>query len=247
MAPPQLEVVSSASQFSVRVQVLSSSLGGGRNKSVDYLSQGKDELIDLRKKKLEAKKAPKSSNKQTLPAKHEEFMDDLITKLKDEGDGIIDPFKIVESKVEKYRIHDVDTHWRIRKPQVGGKFVNVDQLKECLTYYALSNGFSLWFYTSSKTKLIAKCGLRPEKLKEQEKEKQRKWKRYQSTSTSEVEGSNCPWRCYGKEMTNEKSFQVISMTDEHSCEISYIETADSNEKNSALLAQHSVGMPKDGL
>ncbi|GKC09288.1 hypothetical protein Tco_1000898, partial [Tanacetum coccineum] len=77
--------------------------------------------------------------------------------------------------------------------------------------------FSLWFYTSSKTKLIAKCSLRPEKLKEQEKGKHRKWKRYPSTSTSEVEGSNCPWRCYGKEMTNEKSFQVISMTDEHSC------------------------------
>ncbi|GKF04593.1 hypothetical protein Tco_0035261, partial [Tanacetum coccineum] len=57
-------------------------------------------------------------------------MDDLITKLRDEGDGIIDPFKIVESKVEKYRIHDV-----------GDKFVNVDQLKECLTYYALANGF----------------------------------------------------------------------------------------------------------
>ncbi|GJT56310.1 pentatricopeptide repeat-containing protein [Tanacetum coccineum] len=144
----------------------------------------------------------------TIYHKHEEFMDDLITKLKDEGDGIIDPFKIVESKVEKYRIHDVDTHWRIRKPQVGGKFVNVDQLKECLTYYALSNGFSLWFYTSSKTKLIAKCGLRPEKLKEQQKGKHRKWKRYPSTSTSEVEGSNCPWRCYGKEMTNEKSFQL---------------------------------------
>ncbi|GKC72333.1 hypothetical protein Tco_1118216 [Tanacetum coccineum] len=102
---------------------------------------------------------------------HEEFMDDLITKLRDKGDDIIDPFKIVESKGEKYRIHDVDTHWRMRKPQVGDKFVNVDQLKECLTYYALANGFSLWFYTSSKTKLIAKCGLRPEKLKEQEKGK----------------------------------------------------------------------------
>ncbi|GJS47183.1 pentatricopeptide repeat-containing protein [Tanacetum coccineum] len=69
----------------------------------------------------------------------------------------------------------------------------------------------------SKTKLIAKCGLRPEKLKEQNKGKERKCKRYPSTSTGEVEGSNCPWRCYGKEMTNEKSVQVISMNDEHSC------------------------------
>ena len=93
--------------------------------------------------------------------------------------------------------------------------MDVDQLKECLTYYALANGFSLWFYRSEKKKLIAKCGSRPEKIKEPEKGKQRKWKRY--PTTSEGEGSNCPWRCYGKEMTKEKSFQVISMTDEHTC------------------------------
>nr|GFB02778.1 hypothetical protein [Tanacetum cinerariifolium] len=31
---------------------------------------------------------------------HEEFIDDLIKKLRDEGDGIIDPFKTAESKVE---------------------------------------------------------------------------------------------------------------------------------------------------
>ena len=93
--------------------------------------------------------------------------------------------------------------------------MDVNQLKECLTYYALANGFSLWFYRSSKKELIAKCGLRPEKIKEPEKGKQRKWKRY--PSTDEREGSSCPFRCYGKEMTDEKSFQVISMTDEHTC------------------------------
>ncbi|GKB53764.1 hypothetical protein Tco_0904517, partial [Tanacetum coccineum] len=103
------------------------------DKSVDHLSQGEDELMDLRKRKTKAKKALKSSNKQTLPDKvgssssirqkmvyevgdidtiieHEEFMDELIGKLRDEGDGIIDPFKIVESKVEKCLIHDVNTH-----------------------------------------------------------------------------------------------------------------------------------------
>nr|GEW81230.1 pentatricopeptide repeat-containing protein [Tanacetum cinerariifolium]GEZ76753.1 pentatricopeptide repeat-containing protein [Tanacetum cinerariifolium] len=89
------------------------------DKSVDYLSEGEDELIDLRKRKTEAKKAPKKSNRQTFPVnegtstsnsrqrvygvgdsetlmKHEEFMDDLIRKLRDEGDGITDPFKCGE-------------------------------------------------------------------------------------------------------------------------------------------------------
>ena len=43
-----------------------------------------------------------------------------MRKLRDglDGDAITDPFKIVETKVEKYSIHDVDTHWRMRKPKV---------------------------------------------------------------------------------------------------------------------------------
>ncbi|GJY94742.1 hypothetical protein Tco_0511103 [Tanacetum coccineum] len=84
-------------------------------------------------------------------------MDDLLIKLsQDNGNGMTDPFHIVETKVEKYHIHDVDTYRRMRKPKVGDLFVDIEQLKECLTYYALAKGFSLWFYRSSKTKLIAK-------------------------------------------------------------------------------------------
>nr|GEZ63537.1 hypothetical protein [Tanacetum cinerariifolium] len=40
---------------------------------------------------------------------NEEFMDDLMRKLRDEVDGITDPFKIVESKVEKYPINSLDS------------------------------------------------------------------------------------------------------------------------------------------
>ncbi|GJY46351.1 hypothetical protein Tco_0435414 [Tanacetum coccineum] len=52
--------------------------------------KGEDELIELRKRKSEAKNAPKLSQ--------------------DNGDRMTDPFYIVESKVDKYPIHDVDTH-----------------------------------------------------------------------------------------------------------------------------------------
>ena len=57
--------------------------------------------------------------------------------------------------------------------------------------------------------------MRPEKIKEPEKGKQRTWKKYPSVGPKE--GSSCPFRCYGKEMTNEKSFQAISLIDEHTC------------------------------
>ncbi|GJS47178.1 hypothetical protein Tco_0597299 [Tanacetum coccineum] len=132
------------------------------DKSVDYLSQGEDELMDLRKRKTKAKKALKSSNKQTLPDKvgssssirqkmvyevggsdtiieHEEFMDELIRKLRDEGDGIIDPFKIVESKVEKCPIHDVNTHCTVELEQE----TPMDSLGMMKRQHALSNALSL--------------------------------------------------------------------------------------------------------
>jgi hypothetical protein len=60
-----------------------------------------------------------------------------------------------------------------------------------MTYYALANGFLLWFYRSSKTKVIAK--LKPKRIKKHEVGKQNKFKRY----PSETDRSNCPWRCYG--------------------------------------------------
>ena len=87
-------------------------------------------------------------------------------------------------------------------------------MKECLTFYALANGFSLWFERSGTQKLIARCGLRPEKIKDPKKGKQSKYNRY---PTDRDEGSKCPWRCYGKKMVTEDSFQVISINDEHTC------------------------------
>ena len=110
------------------------------DKSVDYLSEGEIELMELRKRKSEAKKAPKNTKKQSQPAtegsscgvkqkrayvvgdnetviEHEEFMDDLLRKLSADN-GKTDPFHVVETKVEKYPIHDEETHWRMRKPTV---------------------------------------------------------------------------------------------------------------------------------
>ncbi|GJW51556.1 hypothetical protein Tco_0092907 [Tanacetum coccineum] len=98
---------------------------------------------------------------------------------------------------------------------VDEKYVDVDQLKECLTSYSLANGFSLRFYKSSKEHVIARCGMRPEKLKDIEKGKQRKHFKYPINGRNE--GSNCPFRCYGKLMVTESSFHVISLNEEHTC------------------------------
>ncbi|GJZ35232.1 multidrug resistance-associated protein 5 [Tanacetum coccineum] len=50
--------------------------------------------------------------------------------------------------------------------------------KECLTYYALANGFSLWYERSCEARVVAKCGQRPPRLFDPEKGKQRKQTRF---------------------------------------------------------------------
>ncbi|GKF72447.1 hypothetical protein Tco_0208561, partial [Tanacetum coccineum] len=69
---------------------------------------------------------------------------------------------------------------------VGEKHVTVEQFKECLTYYALANGFSLWYERSSRKKMVAKCGQRPPRLSVPKKDKQRKQSRYPSASKMEL-------------------------------------------------------------
>ncbi|GJY59206.1 hypothetical protein Tco_0459098 [Tanacetum coccineum] len=102
---------------------------------------------------------------------HEEFMDDLVRKIRecDDDAELTNPFKLVETRVEKYPTHDQDTHWKMKKPKVGEKFIVAAQFKECLTYYGLANGYSIWCYRSSKTQIITRCGQRPERIKDPKK------------------------------------------------------------------------------
>ncbi|GJS93254.1 pentatricopeptide repeat-containing protein [Tanacetum coccineum] len=108
-------------------KALSDSESEYSDKFVDYLSEGEDELISLRKRN-----------------KHEEYIDTLMHQLRGKGDGLTYPFTILENDQsnEKYLIHDDQTHWKMRKPKVGEKYVDVAQLKECLTYYSLANGYA---------------------------------------------------------------------------------------------------------
>ncbi|GJR00687.1 hypothetical protein Tco_0523671 [Tanacetum coccineum] len=110
-------------------------------KSVDYLSPGKDELIELRNMmKANKKEKAKAKDKQdsrmnepneenNMPAdnvrgetfeEHDIYMNELLKSLKTaDKDGIIeDPFNSVEKHVERYPMYYETTHWRLRKPKV---------------------------------------------------------------------------------------------------------------------------------
>ncbi|GKE52489.1 hypothetical protein Tco_1487645 [Tanacetum coccineum] len=114
------------------------------NKSVNYLSPSEEELIELRNM-MKANREAKAKAKDNL----------LLKSLKTaDKDGITeDPFISIKKHVERYPMYDETTHWRLRKPKVGEKYVSVAQFKECLTYYALENGFSLWYERSGEVRV----------------------------------------------------------------------------------------------
>nr|GEU84127.1 multidrug resistance-associated protein 5 [Tanacetum cinerariifolium] len=187
------------------------------DKSVDYLSLGEYELIKLknrmkanRKAKAKAKDKPYSqinepNEENSMLAdnvrgeafeEHDIYMNELLKSLKTaDKDGITeDPFISIEK-------------------HVGEKYTSVAQFKECLTYYALANGFSLWHEKSREEKVVATCGKRPPRVSAPVKGKQRKQTKYPCASCDAL--PKCPWRCYARWMTDEKTFQCISLVDEH--------------------------------
>ena len=108
-------------------------------RSYDYLSDGEDELLELRKRRLENKNTkdtvedavietePEGSsppkrvfdiNDSDTVREHETYMEALMKKLRGSDCGKLDPFTIVEKSGDKYPIYDEGTHWKMRKPKV---------------------------------------------------------------------------------------------------------------------------------
>ncbi|GKC64938.1 hypothetical protein Tco_1097536 [Tanacetum coccineum] len=174
----------------IQMNVSSESESEESDRSFDYLSDEDAELLHLRKRRLQNKNTRDTSDDENIetepesisPPKrvvdisdnatvleHEAYMEALMKKLRGSKCGKKDPFTIVAKSGDK------------------DKFPNAEKFKECLTYYALANGFSLWFYRSSKDKIIARCGQRKEKLKDPSKGKQRSYKKFPSETSGKTE------------------------------------------------------------
>ncbi|GJU06343.1 hypothetical protein Tco_1122773 [Tanacetum coccineum] len=199
-------------------------------KSFDYLSEGEAEVIELRKRMTQFRsggaegeeEVEGSDNDQNdsfddegfitpkrmfdigisdTVKEHEQDMNALMRRIKGKGCELKDPFTMVD-KTMKYPIYDEATHWKLKKPKLGEKFVNVDQFKECecLRTNADGNlGISCGMRRSlQKIDYIAKCGLIEK-------------------NCEKMGMSVCPWRCYGKMLKGVNSFQAISLKDEHTC------------------------------
>ncbi|GKB94177.1 hypothetical protein Tco_0980314 [Tanacetum coccineum] len=98
------------------------------DKSVDYLSPGEEELIELRnrmKANREAKAKGNSALEINEPNDENSMPADNVRDYDEDG-KTQDPFISVEKHVEKYPMYDETTQWRLRKPKVGEKYVTVE-------------------------------------------------------------------------------------------------------------------------
>nr|GEV09260.1 hypothetical protein [Tanacetum cinerariifolium] len=129
-----------------------------------------------------------ASNKNEVLVEHDDFIVDLLRKMKGDGEdsNLQDPFVGVKETKDTYPTHDQSTHWRMKTLKLGKKFVDAAELKNYLTYYALSNGYSIWFERCSQDVLIVVCGQRPPTLKEPSVGKKRKQFRYHGVCKEDI-------------------------------------------------------------
>ncbi|XP_024985433.1 uncharacterized protein LOC112521035 [Cynara cardunculus var. scolymus] len=64
----------------------------------------------------------------------------------------------VIQKGVQYPIHDPNIPWKLMKPKLGERYENPSQLKQCLTNYAVANGYQLQYVKNDSERLLVACG-----------------------------------------------------------------------------------------
>nr|GEV86490.1 multidrug resistance-associated protein 5 [Tanacetum cinerariifolium] len=160
------------------------------DKLVDYLSPGKDELIKLRNRM-------KANRKEKAKAK-----DKPDSRMNEPNEENNMPADNVRS--DTFEEHDIYMNELLKSFKTADKdgitkdlFISIEKHTE----------------RSEEEGVVAKCGQRPPRVSAPEKGKQRKQTKYPCASSDA--SPKCPWRCYARWMTAEKTFQCISLVDEH--------------------------------
>ncbi|GJU53283.1 hypothetical protein Tco_1226997 [Tanacetum coccineum] len=167
--------------------------------SLDHISDGEDEIVGVRTQK------PEPKNKKIIPV----MFDDTFLATIFKG---LDKDKYVEKNVvlndemnpededrlgELWPIHDPKTKWKLMRPVLGETFEGPDQLKRCLAYFALSNGYKLYYEVNDGKRLLTRCSRNADGKPE------------------------CTYRMWASWMQKERSFEVKSLVDEHCCSRTY--------------------------
>ncbi|GJV36859.1 hypothetical protein Tco_1409336 [Tanacetum coccineum] len=131
-----------------------------------------------------------------------EINSDEDMPIMDEDEIMYDPNKRV------YPIYDPNIHWKLKKPILGELYVDLDQVKDCLTFYYVANGYQLWYEKSDSEKLLVRCGF---------DEKERRKKKLPRDPNKPC----CPFRLRSVKMHDGNSWHIRTLVDEHTCTRQY--------------------------
>ncbi|GJV92543.1 reverse transcriptase domain-containing protein [Tanacetum coccineum] len=157
--------------------------------SIDHFSEGEEEVLEVRTKKV----GPKPKKKATRMF-GEKFLTNILSGLlRDDFDDSNDTKTDDQDMIgDHWPIHDLNIKWKFMRPRLGERFEDPKQLKGALAFYALANGYKLYYEVNNPRRLVAKCS----------KDNQEK---------------KCPFRLWASWMQTEKSFQIKNMIDQHVC------------------------------
>nr|GEW79014.1 hypothetical protein [Tanacetum cinerariifolium] len=158
-------------------------------KRIRDFSQIKEEVLEVRTKKV----GPKPKKKATKMFS-EKFLTMIFNRLlRDDFDDCNDPKTDDQDMIgDQWPVHDPNIKWKFMKPRLGERFEDPQQLKRALAFYALANGYKLYYEVKSPRRLVAKCS----------KDNQEK---------------KCLFRLWASWMQTVKSFQIKNMIDQHVC------------------------------
>ncbi|GJV78097.1 RNA-directed DNA polymerase, eukaryota, reverse transcriptase zinc-binding domain protein [Tanacetum coccineum] len=185
--------------------------------SVDHLSEGEEELRQVILKKAKSKISKESLDdfdfNVPLENDHEEeagkeFNPMFSNVESQEGGNYVEPDVENDEMNDTYKwiIHDPNTHWKLQKPILGERYDNFDQLKDCLIFYSVANGYQLWYEKSDSKKLLVKCGLDQKKKKGE---------------TVDPSKPKCPFNMRAVKMRDENTVHIRSLKDKHTCTRQY--------------------------
>nr|KAJ0184637.1 hypothetical protein LSAT_V11C900455280 [Lactuca sativa] len=91
-----------------------------------------------------------------------------------------------------YLVHNENQKWDKMVPILGMRFSNPLELKICLTYYAVKNGYNLYYEKNDSQRLLVRC-------------------------CKDSKNPSCPFRLWTSWMSSESSLQIKSLVDDHNC------------------------------
>ncbi|GJZ84690.1 cellulose synthase [Tanacetum coccineum] len=119
-----------------------------------HLSDDEEEVLAVRTKKREP-----ATKKKASKMFDESFFTSIFNGLpRDDFDDSSNLNNDDQDKLgDHWPIHDPNTKWKKIRPQLGERYEGPEQLKRALTYYALANGYNLYFEVNNPRRLVAKC------------------------------------------------------------------------------------------